>query len=293
MKSIQSVAPIPVYTLAEYSKTKTSLFEIIELKAGEVIVSPNYLLPHRRDYYMFVFSKSDNYRYWVDFQQYDIQPYTFYYSSPRQVYVKERCMSLDAIAILFTDAFLGDKLGDSIPYLPIIQNLHNQHVLKLSPADIAFLEDLLGKMLAEFGNKQGWQADIIQAYMSVLLIYLSRLYQDQYGNNSAFLTHNSLFQRFKALLSEHYSTIHFVAEYASLLNVTPNHLNETIKNASGQSANQWIQERLTLEARRLLIHTNLSVKEISYTLGFNEAAYFNRFFKRNVALTPQAFRQVG
>lgn len=282
--------PLPVYTLAEYSKTKTSLFEIEELHANKVIVNPDYLIPRRRDYYLFVYAKSSGYRYWIDFKQYETQPNTFYCIVPRQVYVKEQYAALDAIVVTFTDAFILDEIGVSSKELPILQNLHDQHALVLAPDDIVFLDDLLGKMLTEFGRKQEWQTDILRSYLRILLIYLSRLYQERYESNEQFLKQNSLLQRFKNLLSQNYTTIHTVAGYASLLSVTPNHLNETIKKVSGQSANQWIQQRLALEARRLLFHTDLSVKEVAYELGFNEAAYFNRFFKRNTALTPQSFR---
>ena len=79
-------------------------------------------------------------------------------------------------------------------------------------------------------------------------------------------------------------------EYASLLNVSAGHLSELVKEQSGRPAINHIHERLVLEARRLLFHTQHSLKEIAFDLGFTDASYFNRFFKRETNVTPAEYR---
>ena len=78
--------------------------------------------------------------------------------------------------------------------------------------------------------------------------------------------------------------------YAALLHLSAGHLGEVVKAQSGKPAIAHIQERLVLEARRLLFHTPHSVKEIGFDLGFADASYFNRFFKRQTGVTPAAYR---
>ena len=81
-----------------------------------------------------------------------------------------------------------------------------------------------------------------------------------------------------------------VGDYAAGLNISAGHLSEVVKVQSGKPAIKHIHERLILEAKRLLFHTNTPLKEIAYELGFSDASYFNRFFKRETDLTPAAYR---
>jgi AraC-like DNA-binding protein len=79
-------------------------------------------------------------------------------------------------------------------------------------------------------------------------------------------------------------------DFAEQLNVHVNHLNRAIKLSTGKTTTGQISERLAREAKALLKHTNWNIAEISYSLGFEEPAHFNHFFKRHTSMTPSAFR---
>jgi AraC family transcriptional activator of pobA len=96
--------------------------------------------------------------------------------------------------------------------------------------------------------------------------------------------------RFQALIDDHYRQVHRVAGYARLLAVTPGHLNDLIKAATGQTASALIEARLLLEAKRLLAHSDAPAAEIAAHLGFPDPSYFGRFFRRHVGRSPGAFR---
>jgi len=81
-----------------------------------------------------------------------------------------------------------------------------------------------------------------------------------------------------------------VGEYARLLALTPGHLNDLTKAATGQTASALIDARLILEAKRLLAHSDASTAEIAADLGFQDPSYFGRFFRRHVDQSPGAFR---
>jgi AraC family transcriptional activator of pobA len=81
-----------------------------------------------------------------------------------------------------------------------------------------------------------------------------------------------------------------VGDYADRLGVSPKHLNDCVRATTGASASGTLHARLQLEARRLLLHTDLPVTEIADRLGFSDASYFVRFFKRLAGTTPRAFR---
>jgi AraC-like DNA-binding protein len=117
---------------------------------------------------------------------------------------------------------------------------------------------------------------------------MSRLYNEQYG---AVAPQKLVLQNFQALINQHYRELHSAAAYAGLLHLTPDHLNDVIKQQSGKTVLMHIHERIMVEAKRSLLHTEFSVKEIADQLGFADAAYFNRFFKRMLGVTPVLYRE--
>jgi AraC family transcriptional activator of pobA len=98
-------------------------------------------------------------------------------------------------------------------------------------------------------------------------------------------------KNYQEKINESFREMKEVTDYASQLNISAGHLSEVVKLQSGKPAIKHIHERLVLEARRLLFHTNDSLKEIAYNLGFSDASYFNRFFKRETEVTPAEYRE--
>src|SRR5436190_14248522 len=141
---------IPRYSLEESSSSGSSMFEIVESKGDFLKRRANFLVPHRKDYYLLVLVKKGNSRHWLDFVPYTIRPNTFYFTHPDQVHVKEQSEPLHGIVVSFTEEFLQMDENLLLSDLPIIQNPDNQHELSLKPHDVAFLEDLLRKMMEEF-----------------------------------------------------------------------------------------------------------------------------------------------
>ena len=82
-----------------------------------------------------------------------------------------------------------------------------------------------------------------------------------------------------------------VSLIAKQLFVNSNYLNSSIKNLTGKTASAHIQEKVLLEAKSFLLHTDLQVSEIAFKLGFENTSYFNRFFKKNTNLTPTEYRR--
>jgi len=280
---------IPKYSLQETSASGNALFEIRELK-GEYKQHPSiFLAPHRKDYYMLVFVKQGSSRHWVDMVPYTLKPETFYFSVPNQIHVKEQAQPMTGTMLCFTDEFLAIEENQLLKQLPIIQNLQNGHELELNADNVQFIEDIMTKMLNEYREKHDWRNGMLLSYLRILAIYVSRLYTEQFSNNEL-TADRLLLKKFRSLINEQFKQVHDVASYADQLFITPGHLSEVIKQQSGKSAIEHIHERLILEAKRLLFHTETSAKEIAYKLGFEDASYFNRFFKRITLQTPKEYR---
>ncbi|MDR6940779.1 helix-turn-helix domain-containing protein [Mucilaginibacter pocheonensis] len=282
---------IPTYSLQQNSTTGSSMIEVREAVPGsmEFVLDPAFLIPHRKDYYLFVLVKKGNNRHWIDFMPYTLKPDTFYFTVPQQVHLKEYAEPVEGIITCFTDEFLQLEENQTLKRLPIIQNPAGAHELLLKEQDVSFVEDVMRKMLVEFNTDGSWRNQMLSSWLRVLVIYLSRLYTEQFSE-TCFTLNYCLLKSFQALIGEHYATQHDVAAYAEKLNITPGHLTEVIKQQSGKTAIAHIHNRLIVEAKRLLLHTDLSAKQIANELGFEDAAYFNRFFKRIAGITPVSFR---
>ena len=96
---------------------------------------------------------------------------------------------------------------------------------------------------------------------------------------------------FKQLVEENFNKWHKVKEYASEIHISPKHLSQTVKNITGKVAKDHIQDRIVLEAKRLMLHTDLTIKEVAYSTGFEEPLHFSGFFRKQVGVSPSQFRK--
>lgn len=109
---------------------------------------------------------------------------------------------------------------------------------------------------------------------------------------SSHQTHSEqIMQHFLDLVAAHGATERKVAFYVEQLRLTPNHLSSVIRQQSGQTVMQWLNERTILQAKVLLKHSDLISSDITFRLGFTEATLFSRFFRRETDMTPKEYRE--
>ena len=279
---------VPVYSLEPDVATGNKHFRVYNYEGG----FPNHsdlLVPHRKDYYLLVFIKKAGGRQWIDMTPYLLKDNTIYFTGPGQVIVKEEFKQLWSTGIAFTAEFLSLHENASLNRLPLIQNPQNGHELLLTDLDMSVVEDLFNKIRIESQRPGEWQQRMLIAYLTLLLTYLSRLYTAQFQVNDI-SADKLLLKKFQSKIDQSFQQFHEVGDYASMLYISAGHLSEVVKNQSGKPAIKHIHDRLILEARRMLLHTDNSLKEITFNLGFSDASYFNRFFKRETGVTPAGYR---
>lgn len=128
---------------------------------------------------------------------------------------------------------------------------------------------------------------IIEGLLKALFAKIIETAKSQ--TNKTKITSNT-FQSFKDLLSNTDELQNNVAHYADLLNTTPQNLNAICRKNANQSASDILAEYIISEAKRLLLYTDNTVSEISFSLGFSDSSHFIKYFKRYTTKTPQAFR---
>lgn len=105
-----------------------------------------------------------------------------------------------------------------------------------------------------------------------------------------FTRYEIITKAFKAVLESSFITAKSPSEYAEKLNISTPYLNECIKNTTGFSTTHHIQQRIILEAKRLLYHSDKSIKEIAAELGYDDYPYFSRLFTKITGISALAFR---
>lgn len=153
-----------------------------------------------------------------------------------------------------------------------------------------FVAHLLQRIWLDYTENGLTNPDILQPYLIAFLCEINQVYSPMSGTTqtSAVLITN----QFKELIFSHIKTNHRVTDYASLLNITPNHLNKSVRAITGKSPTKWIDEAIMLEAKVLLHQSDLSISEVAAEVGIFDASYFSRLFKKYEGITPLAFRQM-
>jgi AraC family transcriptional activator of pobA len=152
-----------------------------------------------------------------------------------------------------------------------------------------FVNSLFERILLEYETNRLGRLDILQPYFIALLCEINGVYKPVSAASQSNAVHIS--NRFRELVFAHFREQHSVAEYASMLHITPNHLNKAVKSITGKSPTKWIDEAIVLEAKVLLHQSQLPISSIATAVGLADASYFSRLFRKYEGITPITFRK--
>jgi len=235
-----------------------------------------------------MYVKKGSGRQWADMIPYEFKDDSLFFFSPEQVNVKEDVIT-SGTAICFTHEFFTMDRNADLATLPFIQNIPSGNELILSADDKLEIPGIISRIIKAYQQSDDLKDEMLYAYLRVLLLYISRIYNEQY-NGTELSQRHELYRRFQACIEENYKKTGDAGAYADMLNISVSHLNSLIKEQTGKTVMMHLHDRQVLEAKRLLYNTGLSVKEIAFNLGFKDSSYFTRFFKRMTSLTPLAYR---
>jgi len=154
-----------------------------------------------------------------------------------------------------------------------------EEIIKVSASFLKEGKQLCDMMYHEFRYHNEFSTQILSGFLGIFLLHLIRK-SDLFMYISSKKNQHVLVRRFNALLEQEFKTSKRVSYYATMLSITPSHLNEIIKQATGRSAGSHIRERIVLEAVRQAKLRGASLKEVAYDLGFSDNAHFSKFFKK-------------
>jgi len=290
MRNGEKKEAIPVYTLDGADRLEHP-FRLVELTPRKE-ETYDYSRPHRHAYYEIFYFESGGGEHEIDFTTGEIVSPAIHFVSPGQIHRVARSAESHGCVILFTDEFYYLNLANRaiLREMPMLRGDPQGAMIELGPEDHREVDAVIRMLRQEDARKGEHRDDALRSILNLLLITVLRVVERK-GLTVEETGDSRLIRRLRDAIDEHFHSIHSVSAYANLLNVTPGHLNDTARRETGMTASSLIHERILLEARRLLAHSDQSVKEVAYALGFDDPSYFTRFFRERSGEAPGEFRE--
>ena len=260
----------------------------------EVLDFWNGIAPHRHEnYYEIVWFTEGTGHHFVEFVAHEIKPNMLFFIGKTQIHAFDPKQDIKGHMLRFDESLLYPSPGNGMEPLE-----HSIYKLDISPFHFLTSEQaesfavLVNQIRGELASPDTHRKkELLSYYLKIFLIEIERLAPPQNYLESERLELLTLFHEFTSLLELHFKEHYRVAEYADLMGMSTKRLTEICHKVAGAPTKKIIDERMVMEAKRLLSHSSLRIKEICYALGFDDPAYFSKFFKNATNMSPQAYRQ--
>lgn len=284
---------IPVYKLDKFRSGK----ELSRQYQVEVFDANRHFgvqYPHRHDFYEVLYLNKGSGIHSIDDNQYEISPPCVFFLSPGQAHALSLSSDIEGFIFLFTSEFylLNQKNKSRLLEFPFFYSTkrNNPPLLLTNSDDDVFFQSLFNRACGIVQNTNEPHDDLIYALLDLLLLSCENLYPQ--ADSIALKTKNNiLVKNFLVQIEENYQNNLRINDYAAKLNITPHHLTQVVKNITGKTSVELLHEKLIIEIKRLLIHTNLSLAEIAEIIHFEDQSYFTKFFKKYTGSSPLLFRK--
>ncbi|MBB4806701.1 AraC-like DNA-binding protein [Chryseobacterium defluvii] len=245
--------------------------------------------------YIKILFAPENYELTVDFNHYKTESPTLFFATYQYLQIKDG--SSDPASLLYYNRdFYCIQIHDKEVACDglLFHNIFEIPKVELDASETLIIKNLLKNIKEELEWKESSGEEMIRTYLKQIIIRATRKWKKQnlYTDNVS-IPNNELdvFRDFSRYLEIHFREKHNVSDYAELLHIAPKTLTHKFKNLNLDSPNQFIINRILLEAKRLLFYTDKPVKEIAYDLGYEDPAYFNRLFTQKTGNTPVNFKK--
>lgn len=250
-------------------------------------------LPHRHNYYTIIRVESGKGLHRIDFQEYKLENNNVFFIAPNQIHQLIPTEKPFGEVIKFSKNFLHqNNIRESfISDVNLFQDYGYSPPLPIDEIQLERLQ-VVGKQMQEISTQNtDFSYEALGALLKLFLIYCNNACSLNKNDNSEIMHAGVLILReFKDLVEQNYTSKHQVKNYAEMLAVSSDHLNKTIRTLLGKTAKEYIQNRIIVEAKRLLLFSQISAKELAWTLGFEEPSHFSAFFKKCTGESISAFR---
>jgi AraC-like DNA-binding protein len=284
----------PLHVSFSNSQQPGSAFDLIRLEdlyqRSDLSHSPFQL--HRVEFYLLILIEAGEGVHTVDFKEYQYRPGSVLTIRKDQIHRFHKNDTVKGTMLLFTDDFLVSYVEEreALKAFQLFNEVLSAPVVQLSPEERVKVQALTKRTSEEyFGQPDEYSLNIIRSELHILMARLLRVKARKIGLSpkSKYL---SAFIKLQNLIEQHVSAHRSVKNYAAMLGMSTKTLNTITQSIIHKSAKAFIDDICTKQIKRLLINTEDSVKEIAFTLGFEETTNFYKYFKRQTGMTPEQFR---
>lgn len=253
---------------------------------------------HIHSYYQILWFKKGKGKHFVDFKEYEILDNTLFFIAKNQVHYFDQ-NNYNGILMHFNEPLLIQNNNEVEFFLKfnLFNNPYQKPSCLLDYNTKIILDEYLNLITNELSGKNEFgQEEILRTYLKAVLIQVQRRKNEfeQDENQTPFLADEKRFQlmKFVNLVEENYKKGLNISAYAKLLFISSRTLSDLTHQLVGKTPSQIIQERIIVEAQRMLLHSNLNINQIGYDLGFEDPSYFVKYFKKYIKISPTEFRKL-
>ncbi len=254
--------------------------------------------PTRIDAYMVAFCKKGSFKCSINLKEYDIREGMMILNLPQNIIRVESDDSAEApslTVIAASSQFLSQFRSDISKMLNEAFSILDNPCFTLQDSEMALIREHVGLintvMQSGYAYAQESVSHIISSVFFLFGSFLNRQMESQSKEDRpASSRHKIVFERFLELVTQHHLKERSVGFYADKLCITPKYLSKIVKDTTGLSAPQWIDQYVILEAQQMLKNSDLCIKEISDDLNFPNPSFFFKYFKKHTGMTPNQYR---
>lgn len=272
-----------------------SIMRIEDQPPSKILEMPLF----RCNFFRIVFINNTGVNWQLPDQQFESTEDCIYFAYPGKLESWITSNKIFGYLVCFTESFLASQ-HFSVQDYPFF-SFGTSHLLTLTKVEAERLTHQQEELIAEINSNREDTKEMLAVLLSRYLIELRRLFTALHMSLPKKKKNDqAIFERFTLELDQYFAELSEeksfsqpnVSLIADKLSLTASYLNSVLKNVSGKTASKLIQEKTILEAKSYLMHTNLQVSEIAYRLGFTNAPYFNKFFKKWTSMSPSAFKNM-
>jgi len=254
--------------------------------------------PHIHSFYQIIWFKKGRGTHFVDFKPCEVVDNTIFLVAQNQVHYFDGNTAYEGVLIHFNEAFLLKNESEMEFFLKynLFNNPYQYPFCRVDRETESVLDEYLALMRREFEDaEQFGKEQILRNCLKSFLIQIQRKknQSENLSDGPAGLMGEKRLQlvRFINFISENYHKGLTVSEYARLLHMSSRSLSEMTHQLLNKTPSQMIQERIILEAERMLLYSDLNINQIGYRLGFDDPSYFVKYFRKHTHTAPSEFRK--
>ncbi|MCZ2525960.1 helix-turn-helix domain-containing protein [Streptomyces sp. HB2AG] len=245
--------------------------------------------PHRHTFYEIVHVRAGSGTHAVDLARWPVEPPQLAVILPGQVHHWEGGQGPEGSLVLFTDDFLVDHPGDR----ELLRELGAHCRYGLDAGQDRSIGGLIAELAAEYRQRAPGHESVLRSLLHVLIVRAARL-PCRTGQGREPRAHGrtaAVAEAFAELITRPGAAGRTVRECADRLGVSPGYLTQAVRAATGRPPGRLLIEARVYQAQQMLTHTELTVRQVAARTGFDDPAYFGRFFRRETGSSPGAFRK--